>query len=337
MASEILIAHSDKADQEEFRRIFETTDYRPVFSDNGEEALLRARLFRPDLIIAGVSLGEKGGLELCEALKADPECQDIPFILLTEIFEEISEKDRLRVGADGIISKPLREGAILNLLDQVIEEKAAKDAHEFLEPKKEEESFLDLDMEKIPPEKDAEFILDEQEEMEEEIIELVDVIEEPEPKMSINDFVGLEKEEPPSDITPLESWGDLFGEEKKPVKPPEKGQKVPVEKAQEKEKGPKRKPLELEKEASSEDDLFEKIELEEILEKVERLKPSLESEWPTEEAKPVEWQVPVEEAPEPVEWQPPPEKEAKPVEWQPPPEEVSERSFFSLRLLEVKK
>jgi hypothetical protein len=36
------------------------------------------------------------------------------------------------------------------------------------------------------------------------------------------------------------------------------------------------------KEAIPEDDLFEKIELEEILEKVEQLKPSLEKEWPSE-------------------------------------------------------
>ena len=36
------------------------------------------------------------------------------------------------------------------------------------------------------------------------------------------------------------------------------------------------------KEASPEEELFEKIELEEILEKVEQLKPSLEKEWPSE-------------------------------------------------------
>jgi len=45
MAKEILIADSDKADQEDFRRIFETTDYHLVFSESGEDVLLRVRLF----------------------------------------------------------------------------------------------------------------------------------------------------------------------------------------------------------------------------------------------------------------------------------------------------
>ena len=71
MAKEILIAASDKADQEEFQRIFETKDYRLIFSETGEEALLRVKLFKPDLIIAGLGLKEKTGFELCEDIKAD--------------------------------------------------------------------------------------------------------------------------------------------------------------------------------------------------------------------------------------------------------------------------
>ena len=80
MAKEILIADSERTDQEEFQKYFETTDYHPVFSDSGEEAFLRVKLFKPDLII--------GGRDLCEAIKTDQELQDIPFILLSDILEE---------------------------------------------------------------------------------------------------------------------------------------------------------------------------------------------------------------------------------------------------------
>ena len=126
MAKEILVADPDKADQEEFRRIFETTDYQLVFSDNGEDALLRVKLFKPDLIIAGAGLSERSGLELCEAVKTDSEFKQVPFILLTGMFEEISEKERARVGADGIISKPLRKGEILNLVERLFEEQTQR-------------------------------------------------------------------------------------------------------------------------------------------------------------------------------------------------------------------
>ena len=268
MAKEILIADSDKADQEEFQKIFETTDYHLIFSESGEDALLRVKLFKPDMVIAsGTGLREMGGLELCGAVKGDPDFKQIPFILISSIFDEISEKDRRRVQADGMISRPLNEDEILNLVDHLMEEGTIGKRGEMVSEKQEG------------------FLFDEIGEGvgEEEIIELVDVVEEPETKMSIHDFVTTEKagkeekEETYGEIAPLESWEKLEFEEKPEEKElflgPEKDIGEPG--------------LELRrdmppKETSPEEELFEKIELEEILEKVEQLKPSLEKEWPSE-------------------------------------------------------
>jgi len=261
MAKEILIADPDKADQEEFKKIFDLAGYRLVYSENGEETLLRVKLFKPDLIIAGTGLGEMSGFELCEAIKTDPELKQIPVILLSNIFEEISKRERDRVRADGVISKPFHEDEVLNLVDHLLEEEAVKTKEEFSL-----EGF-------------------EEKEEEEEIIELVDVVEEPEERMSINDFVAPVKEEPYREINPLESWENLDLEER------------PFEK--ESTRGPEKKeggmegmllqleeelaPKEVGDEVTPETELFGKIELEEILEKVEKLKPSLEMEWPGEE------------------------------------------------------
>lgn len=262
MAKEILIADSDKADQEEFQRIFETTDYHLIFSESGEDALLRAKLFKPDMIIAsGTSLQEMGGLELCGAIKGDPDFKHIPFILISSIFDEISEKDRQHVQANGVISKPLNEDEILNLVDHLMEEEAIGKREEMVSEKQEE------------------FLLDEggEGEGEEEIIELVDVVEEPEPRMSIDNFITSAKEEPLGEITSLESWEKLEIEEK-----PEEKELVL---RPEKEIGEVDLPLKRKmpsKDASPEEELFEKIEFEEILEKVEQLKPFLEKEWPSE-------------------------------------------------------
>jgi CheY-like chemotaxis protein len=257
MAKEILIADSDRSDQEKFKKIFETTDYRLVFSEKAEDTLLRVKLFKPDLIIAGASPGKMSSLELCKAIKTDPEFKHIPFILLSNIFDDFSEKDQKRVKADGIISKPFREDTVLNLVDQLMEEEALKAEQEF-----------SLDG------------LEDMGEGEEEIIELVDVVEEPEQRMSIHDFVAPVKEEPFGEITPLESWEKLEEEEKlfgKEFKLPPEGKEMEAEGML----------LQLEeevasKEPSQEEELFGKIELEEILEKVERMQPSIEKEWPSE-------------------------------------------------------
>jgi len=277
MAKEILIADSDKTDQKEFQRIFETTDYHLIFSESGEDALLRAKLFKPDMIIAsGAGLQEKGGLELCGAIKGDPDFKHIPFILISSIFDEISEKDRKRFQADGVISKPLNEGEILDLVDNLMEEEAAGKRGEMASEKQE-------------------FSLDEIGEEEEEIIELVDVVGEPEPRMSIDSFVPTGRGKPFGEGTSLDSWEKLEFEEK----PVEKELELrPEKKIGGMDLRLKRKvPL---KEASPEEELFDKIELEEILGKVEQLKPSLEKEWPAEkevrdiEERPFEMEEPAE-------------------------------------------
>jgi CheY-like chemotaxis protein len=261
MAKEILVADSDKGDQEEFQRIFETTDYHLVFSESGEDALLRVKLFTPDMIIAsGEDLKKMSGVELCGAIKEDPEYQHIPLILISGKLGGISEKDRQRVRANGLISKPLNEDEVLNLVDQLMEEGAMEEREEMM-TRKEKGSLLD-----------------EIGEEEEEIIELVNVVGEPETRMSINDFVTTEKQGPFGEITPLESWEKLEvkeePEEKKFVLHPEKQVVEEIDLQVERRRPPK--------EAIPEEDLFEKIELEEILEKVEQLKPSLEKEWPSE-------------------------------------------------------
>jgi len=259
MAKEILIADSDKTDQKEFQRIFETTDYHLIFSESGEDALLRAKLFKPDMIIAsGASLQEKGGLELCGAVKGDPDFKHIPFILISSIFDEISENDRKQIQADGVISKPLNEVEVLDLVGNLMEEGTGGKRGEMVSEKQG-------------------LSLDETGEEEEEIIELVDVVGEPEPRMSIDSFVPTGREKPFGEVPSLDSWEKPEFEEKAVEKELELR---PEKKTVGMDLRLKRKvPL---RDATPEEELFDKIELEEILEKVEQLKPSLEKEWPAE-------------------------------------------------------
>jgi hypothetical protein len=158
-----------------------------------------------------------------------------------------------------VISKPLNEGEVLDLVDNLMKEGTAGTRGKMVSEKQE-------------------FLLDEMGEGGDEIIELVDVVEEPEPRMSIDSFVPPGREESLREVTSLDSWEKLDFEEKPAEK--ELGLR-PEKKAGGMDLRLKRKvPL---KEASPEEDLFDKIELEEILEKVEQLRPSLDKEWPPEQ------------------------------------------------------
>lgn len=273
MAKEILIADSDKMVQEEFERIFEATNHHLLFTTSDEEALIRGRLFKPDLIV--------GGKDLCQAVKADQELERIPFIILLDMFEDLSEKERELLRADGMISRPLNKDEILSVVSHFSEGvKGGGEGMSLSEDDLDWKSFADIG--KAQTQKREEFSLDELGETEEEIIELVDVVEEPESKMSIDDFALQQKEELIGEIIPIESWEkqgrDEASFEKEFVLPTEEIRMEPEETSPQMEE---EKEI-VDKKVSTEDELFEKIELEEILQKMERLQPSIEKEWPVE-------------------------------------------------------
>jgi DNA-binding response OmpR family regulator len=280
MAKEILIADSDKADREEFQNIFKATNYNIVFSESGEQASLRVKLFKPDLIILGAHLSGKSGLEVFKEIKAEVESKHIPIIFLSNIFEEFSEEDQKRVQADGVITKPFHGDEILNLVDRLIEGEKMQSKDEKIVGREMEWKSI-ADIEKIPSGEKKESLLDQAGEAEqEEIIDLVDVAEEPDVKMSINDFVVPEKEEPFTGITPLESWEKLIEEEK----PADKSFKFAPDETERDAKGLSLKLGENSfiRSETSNKDLLNKIELEEILQKMEQMVPSIEKELPSE-------------------------------------------------------
>lgn len=244
MTKEILIADSDKGDQEEFQRLFESTDYNVFFSESSKETLMRMKLFKPDLIIASKNLVDENVFDLCKSIKSDPEYKNIPCLLLSNFFEEISEQERIEAGADGVISRPLKEDEILNMVDRLMEESSLNLGEETVNLKAEGWESLS-DLERIASD---ELKLEEEEE---EIIELVDVIEEGEARLSIDDIVPSTKEE----LIESASFQEPSMET-------------------EFERGL----IQKEKEERPEDELFTKIELEEILQKVEQLRPSMAEE-----------------------------------------------------------
>jgi CheY-like chemotaxis protein len=166
MAREILIADGNKAAHKAFEDIFKETDYNLVFSENGEDALLKMKLFKPALVIADITMSDKDGKELCQMLKEDPNLNKVPFVLLGGPFDQDIEEEKKQVRADGAITKPLQREPILKLVDGLLMAEPTEGAREV------EEEILDL-------QPMAEVTESVSSQGEEEIIDLLDIMEEP--------------------------------------------------------------------------------------------------------------------------------------------------------------
>jgi len=82
--------------------------YKVIKAYSGEEGVLLARKFGPDLIISDIMMPGISGLEVCNTLKKDASTSHIPIILLTAKGSEKDEIVGLNTGADDYISKPFK-------------------------------------------------------------------------------------------------------------------------------------------------------------------------------------------------------------------------------------
>src|SRR5215211_7409984 len=75
-------------------------------AENGPQAIERAKLYLPDVILLDVMMPGMTGYEVCERIRNDPQVAEIPIIILTALDDRESLLTALKSGADDFISKP---------------------------------------------------------------------------------------------------------------------------------------------------------------------------------------------------------------------------------------
>lgn len=86
----------------------------------GETALRAARSKSVDLIILDLMLPGADGLEVCRALRSDPQTRDIAIVMLTAKGDEADVVAGIELGADDYISKPFSPRVLLARIRAVL-------------------------------------------------------------------------------------------------------------------------------------------------------------------------------------------------------------------------
>jgi DNA-binding response OmpR family regulator len=81
--------------------------YTSVEAEDGLRALALFDSERPDLVLLDVMMPRLGGFDVCQHLRARPEGQLVPIIMLTGLDDGESVERAFQVGATDFISKPI--------------------------------------------------------------------------------------------------------------------------------------------------------------------------------------------------------------------------------------
>ncbi len=78
--------------------------YETITAADGEEAVLKAEMEKPDLILLDLMLPKMDGIDVCKTLRQRG--LDIPIIMLTAKGDELDKVLGLEIGADDYMTKP---------------------------------------------------------------------------------------------------------------------------------------------------------------------------------------------------------------------------------------
>jgi CheY-like chemotaxis protein len=116
----ILIVEDDPETRHLYQSVFETGGFRTEAAHNGLQALEKARVSRPDLILTDIAVPGIDGIELCRRLRADSATRDIPILAVTG-YEDRHYPDRASVaGVNRTLIKPLPPDVLLTEARQLL-------------------------------------------------------------------------------------------------------------------------------------------------------------------------------------------------------------------------
>lgn len=115
----VLVVDDDEHMCELLRDALEPT-YEMAIARSASEAMNCIDLQIPHLILLDVKLPDRGGVQVCQGLRAHPEYCQIPIIMMTAYGDRDSVVNGLRAGADDYLAKPFELGELEARVEAVL-------------------------------------------------------------------------------------------------------------------------------------------------------------------------------------------------------------------------
>jgi CheY-like chemotaxis protein len=115
MTKKVVVADDSPTIQQFIRLALADEDISVECIADGEQAVEKVKILRPDIVLADVHMPGVNGYEICSTVKNDPELADTRVVLMVGTFESFDEEAAARVRCDAHLTKPFDTSELLEL------------------------------------------------------------------------------------------------------------------------------------------------------------------------------------------------------------------------------
>jgi twitching motility two-component system response regulator PilH len=109
----ILVVDDSPTDQQHLRELLAKTGYQVITASGGEEAIVKAKAEKPDLILMDVVMPGLNGYQATRQLSQDEMTKHIPVIICTTKHQETDRIWGMKQGARDYVTKPVNGEELL--------------------------------------------------------------------------------------------------------------------------------------------------------------------------------------------------------------------------------
>jgi CheY-like chemotaxis protein len=116
----LLLADDSVTIQRVIELTFSGEDVQVLAVNDGEQAIARIPLERPDVVLADIGMPRKGGYDVSAFVKGRADLAHIPVLLLAGAFEPVDQARAEQVKADGVLIKPFEPRQVIERVRELL-------------------------------------------------------------------------------------------------------------------------------------------------------------------------------------------------------------------------
>ncbi|MEA4910190.1 MAG: response regulator [Chloroflexi bacterium] len=120
--AKILIAEDEQDIRDLVAFTLRYAGHEVVAVGDGAEAVEKARVMHPDLVLLDVRMPRMNGYDACRSIKSDPQTQDIPVVFLSAKGQESEIETGFSAGALDYLLKPFAPDDLNRRVNELLEQ-----------------------------------------------------------------------------------------------------------------------------------------------------------------------------------------------------------------------